>query len=69
MAGIGAVAAPAGAQSQTASGWQYVKTYPGTAAGGSECRADGKQWGGSYQCRYYEEGWQGQPKYELWVLA
>ncbi|MEU8200315.1 hypothetical protein [Streptosporangium sp. NPDC049046] len=70
VAGIGAAAAPAGAVAgaATALGWEYVATYPGTSAGASKCRADGKLWGGSYECRYYAKGWNGNPKYELWIL-
>ncbi|GGP78205.1 hypothetical protein [Streptosporangium pseudovulgare] len=63
-----AAAAPTTASSSVAAGqWSYQGYYYGDAAGYNACKRDGQASSRRYECRYYASGWQGSPKYELWI--
>jgi len=51
--------------------WHEIMSYrPTTPANLAQCRADGKNYGGTWQCKYYPSSWKpyyGQPHYELQV--
>ncbi|RBQ17904.1 hypothetical protein DP939_21230 [Spongiactinospora rosea] len=63
-----AAAAPVAAPSSIAAGhWSYDGYYYGDAAGYDACHRDGRLSSHPYECRYYPKGWDGKPKYELWI--